>query len=358
MKAPVFVSVVLYTADEGADAGFFVTELAGAVAGLFESAEIVVVDDASSDATVEYVENAAAASTVPVTVVRLARRTGVEAAMVAGLQRAMGDFVFELETCHPDFGLDLLDVLYRRAAHGTDIVAASDGTTSLGSRAFYRLVNRYGNLGVPLATERVRVVSRRALNAMLALRETVRYRKALYAVTGYAYERVTYTPVRKRASGGSRRGHRSPATALEVLIAFSTFGEHAVFSLAVAFGVFSLLGAAYAATVYLLHGAVSGWTTMMLAVSLGFAGLFFVLGVLGTTIGTILEEVCGRPQFAVRSVRVHNPLSAGRTDQGVRTSGSVFEGQLAEAIGLTEGRGDRVPPTPAPAADERCPSGR
>lgn len=358
MKEPVFVSVVLYVANDSADAGAFVEDLAHSLSGLFELSEIVVVDDASSDGTVDDVEKAATSASVPVTVIRLARHTGVEAAMVAGLQRAMGDFVFELDTCRPEFDLNLLDTMYRRAAGGTDIVAAAGSDHDVRSRAFYWLVNRFGNLGVPLATERVRVVSRRALNAMLALRETVRYRKALYAVTGYPYERITYERVRSHRSAG-RREQRSLATAAEILIAFSSFGEHAVFSLAVFFALVSLLGFVYAAAVYLIQGAVSGWTTTMSMLSLGFAGLFFVLGVLGATIGTILEEVRGRPQFAVRSVHVHNPLRTGDRPDDPALATHFFEDQVAQATQIIEGRKDPVdlrPPASTHEADERSPA--
>jgi hypothetical protein len=309
LREHVFVSVVIYLRNEREAAVKLIRALDEYLSEHFEMAEIVIVDDASADGAGAAIAEMADSIRHPLVLIELARHCGPDTAMLAGLQQAMGDFVFELETCQPDFELDVLARLYETAAEGTDIVGASGESARLRSRLFYALINRYGNLGVPMSSERVRVVSRRALNAMLALQERVHYRKVLYAITGYPYGKLSYPPLPGRQAP-SPSGERSVADAMNILISYSNFGPRAGLSLALLFGVFSLAAAIYTVGVFLFYrNVVSGWTTLMMLGSMGFCGVFLVLGLMGTYVSNVLAEVRRRPPFAVRQMAVFNPLS-------------------------------------------------
>lgn len=309
MKGHVFVSVVIYLSNERDSASRMIPALDRFLSDHFDLAEILVVDDASVDGSLNAVKALASSTRHPLTVIELIRSSGVDTAMLAGLQQAMGDFVFEFETCRPDFAWDVLLRMYEESAAGSDIVAASADRIRTRSRLFYAVINRYGNLGTPLSTDRVRVVSRRALNAMLALDETVRYRKALYAITGYPQTRLSYPSISTSSSPGPA-DDRSLAEAVNIIISYSNFGPRAGLSLALLFGVVSLCAALYAALVFIFYrNVISGWTTVMMLLSLGFCGVFLVLGLIGSYVSNILVEMRKRPPFAVRHTTVYNPLS-------------------------------------------------
>lgn len=308
-----FVSLVVYVRDEQETVAPTLARLGEFLSQTFELYEIVLVDDASDDATLERARTEALGGRHPVTVVELARRHGVEAGMQAGLERAVGDWVFELESSTLDFELPLLAQMYEQAARGFEIVTAAGDRGSRRSRLFYGVVNRYADLEHPLRTVRVRLTSRRSLNAMLTMKEKVRYRKALYAFVGARQHHLAYAPV--RTEGTRRVAHRldreKTSLAFDVLLSFSGFGLRLAHRLSFGFGLLSMLAIAYAVFVYLFQeNVVQGWTTVTVIASSGFAGLFLVLGIIGEYLARILIEVRARPLYSVRAADVVVPAGS------------------------------------------------
>jgi polyisoprenyl-phosphate glycosyltransferase len=311
-----FASVVLYTRNEPAAVSGFVERIGPWLAENFELHEVIVVDDASTADALAPIAETAARYDVNVVAIQLARRHGVEAGIKAGLDRALGDWVFEFETASIDFAPEILAEMYRLASQGCDIVSASGDDGSLRSRIFYRFVNHYAELDVPLRTERIRLVSRRALNAMLAMRDKVRYRKALYAVLGYRHHHLRYL---RTAVGPPRRSGRSDretwSLAFDILLSFSGFGLRLAHRLSFAFGLLSVGAACYAVVIFLFkNNVVQGWTTVTVLISGGFTGLFLVVGILGEYLARILVEVRGRPLYSIRDTVVYTPTGNGEAD--------------------------------------------
>ncbi len=336
MKFPVFFSVVIYLRNEAENVKLVLPKIDQFLARTFDLYEIVLVDDASTDDLESAIASVAPKLSGPLTVLQLARPHGVEAAIIAGLERAMGDFVAELETLAFDFEIDLLATLYERAAKGFDVVAASGGKPERRSRLFYWMVNRYSNLGVDLATERVRIVSRRALNAMLALKEKVRYRKALYALTGFPSTRVSYRPTTTRRETPRHLNRETITLAFDVMVSFSNVGLRLAHLMSFVFGFFSCLVILYVIMVRLVLGnIVSGWTSLMAFLAAGLAGLFFILGVIGEYLARILIEVRSRPLYALRESRTiqadSGPASVTKVDEdGAEGPHSFFRSQLEQ----------------------------
>lgn len=306
MRYPTFVSMVIYLDSATVHPESVVSRLAGVLRRHFEMAELVVVDNGLLPHETSAVRETLEGLDMPSTVVRFARPHGMEAAMMAGLERAIGDFIFEIdspELPNPD---EVLPDLYRRSAGGVDIVVAAEEGSRLSSRLFYRLLNRTSGLDVRLGSERVRVVSRRALNAMLVLPERVRYRKILYAITGYPRAIVTYPgpPPRRR-----RLGREDVRLAVDILLSFSSTAAVATYLLSLFFAVFSLAAVGWTVGNYLLRDRVpEGWATVMLMLSVGFTGVFMMLGILAAYFIRVLAELRGRPLYAIQEVRTVMPL--------------------------------------------------
>jgi glycosyltransferase involved in cell wall biosynthesis len=327
-----FVSVVVYTRHEAEAAAEFVAAFGPWLAARFSLYEIVLVDDASD--TLGPALAAAERHGVNIVGIQLARRHGVEAGIKAGLDRAMGDWVFELETAGVDFTPDLLDDMYAAAGGGFDVVTASGDDGSWRSRLFYRFVNRYADLDTPLRTERVRLTSRRTLGAMLAMREKVRYRKALYAVLGHRRSHLRYLPTQTAAA--RRMDRETSSLAFDILLSFSGFGLRLAHRLSLIFGVLSVAAVGYAVFVFAFRSAVEGWTTLTVLISGGFTGLFLILGVLGEYLARILVEVRGRPHYSIRTTAVHTPAD------------TAVPAQAPPAFLARELAGDPVRPLPEP----------
>jgi hypothetical protein len=158
-----------------------------------------------------------------------------------------------------------------------------------------------------LKSESVRLVSRRALNAMLNLKEKVRYRKALYAYTGYKKESINYS-LSKLSHKSKRSVRENIGTAFDIVVSFSNLGLKAAHYLSLIFFIFSIFMIAYSLFNYMFNqSVVEGWTTLMILISLGFAGLFFIVGMIGEYIARILIEIQDRPFYITTSVELLKP---------------------------------------------------
>ena len=106
--------------------------------------------------------------------------------MNAGVDLSIGDFVLEFDSTVLDFAPEEIMKIYRKSLEGYDIVSASpEGRQRLTSRLFYMLFQRcsssfYQHMG----TESFRVLSRRVINRVSSMNQSVPYRKAVYASCG------------------------------------------------------------------------------------------------------------------------------------------------------------------------------
>ncbi|WP_058301443.1 glycosyltransferase [Gorillibacterium timonense] len=304
MKEQVFVSVVIYAHNNESTVREILMTIDDQFDQNFKSYEIILVNDFSQDRTLENAREAIKKVNGDVTIINLSRKHGIEHAMMAGLNKSMGDFVFEVENASLDYPVELLYELFQTATkRGYDIVAATSGSTSWKSKLFYKILNNLSYMKLSLQTESIRLVTRRALNSMLNLKEKVRYRKALYELTGYSKYLITYhstsKPQKKKLNG------ENISLAIDALVSFSSAGLRAAHYLTFAFFGISILMGIYALYNYFFNqSVVEGWTTLMILISFGFAGLFFIFGVIGEYISRILTEIQNRPFYSTSSVEM------------------------------------------------------
>jgi len=296
VKEHKFVSAVIRMRNAETRVAHFLTEIDGYLDGRFDSYEIVVVNDASHDRSSEIVKSLSSNLHGSLILIELAHNHGVEAAMVAGLDRAMGDFLFEFEDTYLDFPIELLDELYDTAVGGFDIVAGVPRPLPRRMRWFYRFCNRFSSFDPPLDHERVRVASRRAADAMLQQKERIRYRQVLYRFTGYRYARVTYAPKK----GRTPRGADNVRLALDVFMSFTDAGVRVAHAFALLFALVSLVTIGWAIEVTAFGPQVPPWWLVYSAIaSIAFTGIFVLLAVLGEYVARILAEVRSRPLYTL-----------------------------------------------------------
>lgn len=304
MKEHVFVSAIVYAHNNESIIADTLKKIDNVLNATFINYEIIMVNDFSKDQTLAQARNVIPELRGNVIIINLSRKHGVENAMMAGLNKSMGDFVYEFDNAVVDYKLEIISDLYKKAVTGFDIVSASTESKSAFSKLFYTIINRTSYLNLDLGTERIRLITRRALNAMLCLKEKVRYRKALYAYTGYAKSKVDYIPIIDIPRRKLNRENIS--TAMDVLVSFSNVGLKLAHYLSFIFFFFSISMLCYSLYNFVFNqNIVEGWTTIMILVSTGFAGLFFIIGMLGEYIARILIETQNRPFYSTKSVELY-----------------------------------------------------
>jgi glycosyltransferase involved in cell wall biosynthesis len=297
------VVVPAYQEAAGLAAGLRAIAAASQLTGL--PFEIIAVDDGSTDGT--WASITAMAEEIPgLAGVRLSRNFGKEGAIAAGLDLARGDacIVMDADLQHPPA---LIPEMVRRWQEGgwdvVEAVKTHRGRESVlhrvTTRAFYRAAAWLTGYDLQDASD-FKLIDKRVLTEWRRLGERATFFRGLVAWLGFSRTQVPFE-VPPRASGTSRWS----------LAALGGLAVHAVTSfsalplqLVTVFGFVMLLVAlvmgAQAVRLWWAGLALPGFTTVIL-LQLLIGGLLMIsLGVIGTYIARIYDEVKGRPRYVVR----------------------------------------------------------
>src|SRR3954468_11726556 len=159
--------------------------------------ELILVDDASSDGTPRLLDSLAAGDP-RVRVLPLSRGFGHQAALTAGLEHARGDAVAMLDGDLQD-PPELIPQMLEHWRSGSDVVCAVRTARTGETRAkrttarwFYRLFARISDIELELDAGDFRLLDRRALDALLSMRERNRFLRGMTAWIGYTHTSVPY----------------------------------------------------------------------------------------------------------------------------------------------------------------------
>ena len=302
-----FVSLVIYLHNSAEYLRKFMDTVIPVFENNFEQFEIVCVNDACTDHTIEllkeYVEEKHL--TAMVNVVHMSFFQGLESAMNAGRDISIGDFVYEFDDIFMDYEPNLIIDVYQKLLEGNDVVSASSkGKLRLTSRLFYALYNRTSRGKGKIGPETFRIVSRRAINRIKSMGQYIPYRKAVYHNCGLKTATINYdsaqTDVRiKNKTIASER----TSLALDSFIYFTNALERIS---AIISGVFLFFIVAMA--LYIIHDAISasrpveGWLSTMGFLALGFFGVFVLLTIILKYLSVLLNLIFKQQRYLVADI--------------------------------------------------------
>lgn len=307
LKEKNFVSCVIYLHNDGRTVREFLGKICSVMQENFEKYEIVCVNDGCVDDTIGQIRNylEEEEESHVVSLINLSYYQGVEAAMNAGRDISVGDFLFEFDQCLMDFDESLIMGVYHRALEGYDVVAASPAHhVSLSSKMFYLVYNWGSYQKGKLRQERFRIISRRAVNRVNQLNSYIPYRKALYVNCGLRVDTVVYDNKEHmhRSRNREERGSRS-MLAIDTIIIFTDVLEKLSIFLSVVF--LGILLVMFGYLVYSLFSEVrpvEGWLSTMGLMSLGFFMLFVMLTMIFKYLSVILNMTFRRQRYVVEGV--------------------------------------------------------
>lgn len=302
-----FVSCVIYLHNDSGVVKDFLRGVCGIMQEHFEKYEIVCVNDGCTDDTVEqihaFLEEWDSAKSV--SLVNLSFYQGVETAMNAGSDLAVGDFLFEFDRCSLDFPPELIMQVYQRALEGYDVVAAAPKHgVPMTSRVFYTLYNWSSHFRYKIRQERFRIVSRRAVNRVNQMNIYVPYRKVLYMNCGLKTDTIVYDNKETvRRSRNREESFNRSGLAVDTLIIFTDVLEK--FSLMVSVILFGFLLVMFGWIIYSIFSTVrpvEGWLSLMALMSFGFFMLSVLLTLIFKYLSIILNMSFKRQRYVTEGV--------------------------------------------------------
>jgi glycosyltransferase involved in cell wall biosynthesis len=299
-----FLSVVIPCYNEADNLPLLLERLQAVLNSLADMEfEILLVDDGSTDCTAQVIEQSRR-DNPHIGYIRFVRNFGHQSALSAGLEHARGDVVIAMDADlqHPPELIPQMLALWRE---GYDVVQALRRSQpgiakSLSSRMFYKVLNRVSETPMLDGAADFRLMSRRALAALLALPERSRFVRGLVAWLGFPTTAVVFDAPSRHA-GRSRYTVRKMISLAETgLVTLSSaplrlalFLAGTTLLCALVYGVYII--SAFARGV----GVVRGWpSTIFLVLIMGSVNLVCT-GIVGIYLQAALVELRRRPNYVI-----------------------------------------------------------
>ena len=267
---------------------------------------IVLVDDGSSDATPQILEDLAREDPA-VHVLTLSRNFGHQIALTAGLDAADGDAVIMMDSDlqHPP---SLIPQMVARWRDGADIVSAIRQATqgaswwkNATSGLFYRLINLLSDTYIVPGAADFCLLSRRAHRALLAVRERQRFLRGIVSWIGFNRTFIPFEAPPRFAGKTSYSLTKMIRLAMTAVVSFSSAPLRMATRLGLVLSAAGFVYLAYILIAWLVLEQIQpGWTsTICVILILGGVQLVF-MGLLGEYLAVVYEEAKQRPLYLLK----------------------------------------------------------
>lgn len=300
------LSVVVPCFNEGEVLAEFHGRLSNVLGSLPVVAEVIYINDGSSDHTLDELRRLKRLD-ARVAVVDLSRNFGKEIALTAGIDHARGDAVVVIDADLQD-PPELIPSLIEKWETGFDVVYAKrtsrEGESrlrKLTAHIFYRVLQQVNRVAIPADTGDYRLLSRRVVDALKGLREQHRFMKGLFSWVGFPQTSVLYTR-HPRFAGRSKWNYWTLWNfAIEGITSFTIAPLKLATYLGLTIALGSFVYAAYIILRTILFGnPVAGYPSVMVTI-LFLGGIQLVsIGILGEYLGRMFDETKQRPLYVLK----------------------------------------------------------
>lgn len=241
-----------------------------------------------------------------VKVVHFSRNFGHEAAMIAGIDNASGDYLvcMDADLQHPP---TLLTEMLRKFESGYDIInmvrtvnKSAGIIKNITSSMFYKVINRLSDIHLVSNASDFFGISKRVADVLRSsYREKTRFLRGYVQNVGFNTVNIEYE-ARKRYAGESKYS-------IKKLFRFSMNTIMTFSNLPLKLGIYAGSMAAFLAIIMMIYtivsfirvGTPSGYATTICLICFMFSVLFFIVGIIGEYLGLILSEIKDRPIYIV-----------------------------------------------------------
>ena len=282
--------------------------------------EMIFVNDGSKDATLAELKRVASLDE-RVHYLSFSRNFGKEAAMVAGLRHATGNYVAVMDADLQDPPAMLVEMVALIRTGEYDCIGTKrldrkgePPIRSFFARQFYHLINRISDTEIVDGARDFRLMTRQMVDAVLEMTEYNRFSKGIFSWVGFETKYLSYEN-QERVAGKTTWSFWSLFKySLDGIVAFS----EAPLAIAAFTGFLSFAVAILAALILTVRtlvfgNATSGWTSLIVII-LGMGGLqLLCLGILGKYLGKTFMETKRRPLYILKET--DGALPTGRKEE-------------------------------------------
>lgn len=269
--------------------------------------EFLFVNDGSKDETLKKIEELRNKDP-RVRFVSFSRNFGKEAALLAGLDYAKGDYVVVMDADLQD-PPEMLPKMYEYIKNGEYDSVGTRRVTREGeppirsffARIFYKLINRMSKVEMVDGARDYRLMTRQVVDAIISMREYNRYSKGLFSFVGFRTKWLEYQNVQRVAGETHWSFWGLLVYAIDGICAFSTVPLvlAAIMGLVFCLAAFVMIVVIVVKTLA-FGDPVGGWPSMICVILLVGGIQLLALGIIGQYLAKTYLETKGRPVYIVQ----------------------------------------------------------
>ncbi len=268
--------------------------------------ELIFVNDGSTDQTLPLLRQIALEDS-GVKVIDFARNFGHQVAVTAGIFHSSGDAVVVIDADLQD-PPSVIEQMVSKWQENYEVVYAKrkkrKGETwfkLFSAKCFYRLLHFMADIDIPLDTGDFRLMDRKVVEAFKQMPERNRFVRGMVSWVGFRQTYIEYERDERFAGETKYPLRKMLHFAMDGMIGFSTKPLKLVQSIGVlTIGIALLLFVYALISKFVLRSVVSGWTSIIVAITF-FSGVqLFSIGILGEYIARIYDESKNRPLYLIR----------------------------------------------------------
>ena len=313
------ISYVFPVYDEEGNLDLLHEQVSAALETVDVDAELIFVNDGSTDGSLARLV-ALAERDERVVVVDLARNFGHQMAVTAGIDHARGDAVVIMDADlqdPPSVSLELI----REWQEGWDVVYAQrrsrrDGPFKKATAdVFYRILGAMSSVEIPRNTGDFRLIDRAVADQLRRYGEHSRFLRGIVAEIGFRQKAVTFDRDARHSGATGYPLRAMVRFAVDGITSFSAKPLQLISRAGFVVSALALVGLLYAVGTRILYPerVVEGWTFIVATVLLVGGLQLLLMGIIGTYVGRIYDEVKGRPLYGVQEVYRRGGATSGRS---------------------------------------------
>lgn len=299
-----FISLVIYINNSQDYIGSFMDTICPLIKEKFEKYELIFVDDASTDKSLQIIKDIAQKEEYNVSIIKMGHFQGIELSMNAGVDYSIGDYVYQFDSIEINYDISLVIAAYNKILEGNDIVFVSPNKeNSSSSKYFYKIFNAFSGYDKKIKTVSFLLITRRGINKVESTSKKIYYRKATYIHSGLKVHQEIYKSNNKKNNKKSKSeiGMRKDL-AMDSLILFTDVIYKITLFIAIFMMLTTLGSIVYTISVYFTKQVIEGYTTTMLLLSFGFFSVFLIFAFIIKYLSIIINLIFQKSRYDVQSI--------------------------------------------------------
>lgn len=302
-----YLSIIIPIFNEEGNIGLIFERLSKVCNQITSDYELIFVNDGSKDNSLNLIYGLSQ-SVNNVKFINFSRNFGHQAAVSAGIDHALGEYVVIIDADLQDPPELILD-MYQKALNGFQVVYAKrrsrKGESSFKlftAKLFYRLLDSITSIKIPLDTGDFRIMHRSVVEVVKNMPEKNKFLRGQIAWVGFNQTYIEYDRDSRTYGETGYPLKKMLKFAMDGITSFSTFPLKLATWMGFVVGFISFLLIIYALySKFILKDYQSGWTSLIISILFLGGVQLMCLGIIGEYISRIFDNAKGRPLYIIQN---------------------------------------------------------